>query len=77
MMLQNKNLELKGRVLLLRAGRNSFAEKVRAGPSREPSFTAAASCSPWFPPPSSSGGQCSQAERLCCAHLPRPSRLPD
>ncbi|CAF97624.1 unnamed protein product, partial [Tetraodon nigroviridis] len=28
MMLQNKNLDLSGRVLLLRAGRNSFAEKV-------------------------------------------------
>lgn len=73
MMLQNMNLNLTGRVLLLRAGRNSFAEKVRAGPSREPSFPAAASCSRWFPPP---GGQRSQAESLCCAHLPRPSRLP-
>lgn len=51
MMLLNKNLDLRGRVLLLRAGRNSFAEKVRAGPSPEPSFPAAASCSCWFPPP--------------------------
>lgn len=34
MMLRNNNMDLSGRVLLLRAGRNSFAEKVRGGPSQ-------------------------------------------
>lgn len=33
MMLRNRIVDLSGRVLLLRAGRNSFAEKVRGGPS--------------------------------------------
>lgn len=31
MMLRNKNMDLSGRVLLVRAGKNSFAEKVRDG----------------------------------------------
>lgn len=32
-MLQDKNIDLSGRVVLVRAGRNSFAEKVCAGSS--------------------------------------------
>lgn len=31
MLLRSNNVELSGRVVLVRAGRNSFAEKVRGG----------------------------------------------
>lgn len=47
-MLQNKNVDLSGRVLLVRAGRNSFAEKVRGGPALQPSCPSAASSLHWF-----------------------------
>lgn len=46
MLLRDKNINLKGRVMLVRAGRNSFAEKV-SGFSRNDSIT---SMFPFSPP---------------------------
>lgn len=71
-MLRNKNLDLSGRVLLLRAGRSSFAEKVCECVAAGWAVTGPPLPSPVYavvPPP---GGQCSQDERLGRADLPRP-----